>query len=142
MSKPTPHAALYAWHTEALKGVFGEVGIRIGEDPQCGWFKRKLVKDGPFVPARIWVYQPVDDEGDLCDDEAMQCEVDGKFADPEEAWSWLCGNPISEAEFKHLTALRQWSEQHAPSEPYANPRKPVDWMNVPTPTFATKETTP
>ena len=142
MSKPTPHAALYAWHTEAMKGVFGEFDIHIGEEPQCGWFKRKLVKGGPFVPARVWMYQPVDDEGDLCGDEVLQCEVDGKFADPEEAWSWLCGNPISEAEFKHLTALRQWSEEHAPTEPYANPRQPVDWQKVPTPTFVTKEPTP
>ena len=43
MSKPTPHAALYAWHTEAMKGVFGEFDTYFGEEPQCGWFKRKLV---------------------------------------------------------------------------------------------------
>lgn len=140
MSKPTPHAALYSWHTNALLGVLADAPEAYNEDPECGWFKRRLVKGGPEVPARIWMYQPTDENGDLCDDEKLQCEVDGRFADPHEQWSWLCGIPITEAQFNHLTALRQWSEQHAPNEPYANPRKPVDWMTVPTPTF-TKEPT-
>lgn len=141
MSKPTPLATLYAWHTNALKGDLADDFHHIGEEPQCGWFKRSLVKGGPLVPARIWMYQPTDESGDLIGDETLQCEVDGKFADPEQQWSWLCGNPISEAAFKHLTALRQWSDQHAPDEPYANPRKPIDWLKVPTPQFGKEPTT-
>jgi hypothetical protein len=140
MSKPTPYAALYSWHTNAMLGVLGD-DHPTTEDAHCGWFKRKLVKGGPDVPAKLWMYQPTDESGDLIADEQMFAEVDGKYADPEDQWPWLCSNPISEAEFNHLTALRQWSEQHAPEEPYANPRQPVDWMKVPNPTF-TKEPTP
>ena len=143
MSKPTPHDELYRWHRNALLGVYGEPTTEFNENPECGFFKRRLVKDGPFVPARIWMHQPTDPEtGDLVGDETLQCEVDGQFADAEQQWSWLNGNPITEAEFNYLTELRRWSEQHAPDEPYANPRQPTDWLRVPTPQFTTKEPTP
>ena len=135
MSKPTPHAALYAWHTNALLGVLAEEPQAFNEDPECGWFKRRLVKGGPFVPARIWMYQPTDESGDLIGDEVMQCEVNGQFADPHAQWSWLCGEPITEQEFNYLTAALKWSAENAPNEPMANPRQPIDWLKVPTPPF-------
>lgn len=139
MTKPTPHAALYAWHTNALLGVLGD-DHPTTEEPQCGFYKRRLVKGGVFAPARIWMYQPIDENGDLVGDEVMQCEVDGKFAEPDDQWIWLCQHPITEAEFKHLTALREWAQKHAPTEAYADPTKPVDWLRgVPLPTFSTKE---
>lgn len=135
MRVPTPRAAAYAWHANALLGVYGE-WMPATDEPQCGFFKRRLVKDGPFVPARIWLNQPVDDEtGELCDDETLQCEVNGAYADAHEQWTWLAGNPISEAEYKYLAATVQWSAWHAPHEPMANPRQPVDWLTVPTPSF-------
>lgn len=141
MTKPTPHDVLYGWWRDALNDVRNHLPVVANpDDPRPGWFKRRLVKNGVFVPARIWMFQWVDDAGDLVGDEVLQCEVDGEYADPAEAWSWLCSNPITEAEFNHLTALRQWAAKHAPGEPYADPRKPVDWLNgVPTPNFSTKE---
>lgn len=141
MRKPTEEAVVYAWWRNAIKGNLAEEPSSFSEEPEAGFFKRRLVKGGPFVPARIWLYSPTDPEtGDLCGDEVLQCEVDGQYRDPEQEWSWLCGNPITEAEFNHLTALRQWSEQHAPTEPYASPRQPVNWLAVPTPTFERKPT--
>lgn len=141
MSKPTPREEFYRWHTEQLENLSLHLDVEASpDDPQPGWFKRRLVKHGVFVPARIWWHCPVDENGDLVGDEVLQCEVDGQYADPAEAWSWLCNNPITEAEFNHLTALRQWAEKHAPGEPYADPRRPIDWLNgVPTPNFSTKE---
>ena len=139
MSKPTPHAVLYAWHSNALRGALAE-DLPITEEPQCGWFKRRLIRGGLFVPARIWMYQPTDPEtGDLVADEALQCEVGGRFADPEIQWPWLNGRPISEQEFNYLTALAGWTAEHAPGEPFANPRQPVDWLKVPTPSFERKQ---
>lgn len=140
---PTPRAALYAWHTNAMLGILGDDHPHIGEEPQCGWFKRRLVKGGVYVPARIWLYQPTDPEtGELVADELLQCEVDGRYADPHREWSWLCGKPITEAEFKYLTALRTYADGHAQSEPYASPNQPVNWLAVPTPAFKSKEHTP
>lgn len=138
MSKPTPRDELYAWHKQALEDRNNLLYIEANPDePQCGYFETRLVKGGPFVAARIWMYQPVDEEsGDLIGDENLQCEVDGKYRDPAQAWSWLYNLPIDEARFKFLTDLRAWAEKNAPNEPFANPKKPVDWLNgVPTPTF-------
>lgn len=132
MRAPTTMAASLAWHRAALAGR----SQQITHEPQCGWFKRKLVKDGVFVPARIWMVQEIDPEtGELLSDEILQCEVNGVMTDPEEAWSWLCANPITEQEFLYLEAAGEWSRRHAPDEPMANPHQRVDWMAVPTPTF-------
>lgn len=132
MRTPTHHDVLYRWHALALQGL-----ERVTDDtPQCGWFKRKLVKGGVFVPARIWMFQDICIEtGELLSDEVLQCEVNGRFADPDDAWSWLCGNPITEQEYLYLEAAGEWSRRHAPAEPMANPHQRVNWMAVPTPTF-------
>lgn len=128
MRRPTPRPALYDWHSRALAGL----NPVITQEPQCGWYKRKLVKGGVFVPARIWMVQPVDFEtGELTSDEFLQAEVNGNFADPEDCWSWVCGNPISEAEFRYLTARIEHAVRHEPEDPFADARKPVDLNKTP-----------
>lgn len=142
MSKPTPQEELYRWHAQALEDASHHLEIEASpDDPQCGWFECRLVKGGPFVPARIWLYSPTDENGDLVGDEVLQCEIAGQYRDPTEAWSWLCGRPISEARFNFMTADAEWARTYAPHEPKANPRQPVDWLTVPTPSFI-KEQTP
>jgi hypothetical protein len=126
---------MLAWHRNAMLGILGDdFDVNHPEDPQCGWFKRKLVKHGPWVPAKIWLCQVIED-GCLVNDSKFQAEVNGKYADAEREWSWLCGNPITEAEFNYLTAACQWSRDYAPDEPMANPKEKVDWLRVPVPTF-------
>lgn len=133
---PTPKAVAYAWHTNAMKGVYGDEIVINPDDPQCGWFQRKLVKGGPMVPARIWLFGEVDEEtGELIDQEILQCEVNGEKADPVEQWSYLAGNPIPEAAFNYLTALSAYVLEHQPEHPLANPRKPVDILSAPMPHF-------
>lgn len=134
--RPTPREIAYRWHSEAIRGVFGDDVEYLGEEPQCGWFKRRLVRHGPFVPARIWLDQCIDPEtGELVADEAMLCEVDGQWADAEVQWQSLCGNPISEAEYNYLMARRDYATAWAPHEPAANPRQPINWLRVPVPKF-------
>jgi hypothetical protein len=128
MRRPTPPAALYAWHSKALK-VLKPV---IDDTPHCGWFKRKLVKGGVFVPARIWMHQEVCPEtGDLLTDEVLLCEVNGKPADPDDAWSWLCSSPITEQEFRYLTARISFAVAHEPTDAFANFMKPIDLNSTP-----------
>lgn len=124
---PTPDP--YAWHRQAIAGR----GQRepIADEAQCGWFKRKLVKGGPFVPARIWLVQDVGEDGELLDDELLQCEVNGQYADPVDQWSYLCGQPITEAEFQYMEATRIWAEQHAPEHPQAKPRERINLLTTP-----------
>lgn len=128
MRRPTPRDELYRWHTEALAGLEPV----ITDVPQCGWYKRKLVKGGVFVPARIWMVQPVDGEtGELVGDELLQAEVNGAFADPHDCWSWICANPITEAEFHYLTARIAHAVRHEPDDAFADPRKPIDLNKTP-----------
>ena len=134
MSLPTPHAALYAWHTQALEDLSLHLDLEVTDEVHCGWFKMRMVKGGPFVPTRIWMYQPVED-GELVGDEVLQCEINGKYADPIDKWSWICSHPITEAEFNYLTATLAWTAENAPNEPMANPRDKVDWLKAPVPQF-------
>lgn len=128
MRTPTPKAVLYAWHSKALRGL----NPVLDGTPQCGWFKRKLVKGGVFVPARIWMFQDIDlDTGELLSDEIMQCEVNGSYADPEDAWSWICGHPIPEAEFHYLTARIAHALRHEPDDPFARTNKAIDLNQTP-----------
>lgn len=128
MRIPTPKSTLYEWHTRAIAGL----APAIDGTPQCGWYKRKLVKGGVFVPARIWMVQETDPEtGELLSDELLQCEVNGAYADPEEAWSWICANPITEPEFHYLTARISFAVRNEPNDPFADARKPIDLNKTP-----------
>lgn len=132
MRRPTPLTECLAWWKAALECPPDTTP----QEPQAGWYKRKLVKGGVFVPARLWLDQWIDaDTGELMADERLQCEVNREWADAEDQWTYLAANPISEAEFNYLTASIAWTRQNAPHEPMANVRKAVDWLKVPTPSF-------
>lgn len=119
-----PDADPYAWHRAALAGR----AVLVNEEPHPGWYQRKLVKHAVWVPAHIWLQQELGDDGELLEDVQLLCEVNGRSADPFEQWSFLAGNPISEAEFKYLTARNTWAGWYAPHEPAGNPQKPVNWL--------------
>lgn len=129
MRQPSKLQILYDWHRQAVTG--GAWHIPINEsDPLCGYFKTRLVKDGPFVPARIWMEQPVDDDGELISPEVLRCEVDGQAKDPVEQWVRLCHNAITHNEFDYMTRCRNWAKANAPEE-YEAAWRPVDHLSTP-----------
>lgn len=81
---------------EPHQGYFAVRRFRYGE-----WVK------GPFVPARIWWEPgPIDPEtGELCGDERLCGEVDGKPINPWRNWTWVAKRPISESEWQWLKAV-------------------------------------
>jgi hypothetical protein len=94
--------------------------------PEPGYFKKKLVKGGPWVAVRFFR----DDDG------ALRCEVngytekaDGTPFDPDEQWP-LCW-PSSESDYWFFTRMREWAEQHAPHFPQARPRERIDLGAMP-----------
>lgn len=108
---PSSQRKLYAWHAAALAhvekcgSIKGFDGPIVAEEPQCGWFKRRLVKNGPWVPARIFYEQPIDEAtGELTGDEVMRCEVDGQRRSPVDEWTWLANHPISQEDYLNLVA--------------------------------------
>jgi len=113
--QPSSISEIYAWHRAALAGK--RPPIHDGE-PQCGWFKARMVKGGPFVPASITLQREVDANGDLASDEVVVCEVNGFNRDAEREWVWLAKNPITRADYFALQELQQrypeMAATHAP----------------------------
>lgn len=124
MRRPTTQDEAYAWHRAALAGE--RPPVHEGH-PQCGWYRRRLVKDGPWVPARIWLHQVLDPEtGELAEPEAFVCEVNGEDRMPYAEWTWLARHPISEGEFDRMTAAIERAGSFDPMNPILQPERPVD----------------
>lgn len=122
MRRPTPNDVAWAWYRATMAGR----APPIHHEAQCGYFKRRLVRGGPWVPARIWLEATVDDDGELTAPERLRCQVDGREQDPEEAWLWLADHPIEESEYRFMVAQTIWVKNHAPTEPEAAPQRPMD----------------
>lgn len=100
--RPSPTGRLYAWHRAALAGAEPE---RHDGLPECGWYKARLTKGGPWCAARIWIERDIDmATGELADDERYLCEVDGMRRDPAKVWLSL--KPISKEEYDALLHRR------------------------------------
>lgn len=117
----------FAWHSQACKEL--EMGIsvkyaEIPQRPQCGFYQKKKVRGGVFVPARIYM-----------SDGVMLCEVAGVEEDPLLEWTYLAARPIRENRYNYMMDVREWEIQNNPSSPIANPEKPVDWRTIPPPVF-------
>jgi hypothetical protein len=87
------------WWRRALAGE--PVTIRDGE-PQPGYYRTKLVKGGPWVPARIWVEREFDEDGEQVNEDKFRCVIGDAEADPMQKWVWLSGHPISLADYKQM----------------------------------------
>lgn len=129
MRAPTPLAPLYEWHRASLDPSVKLLAIT-GE-PQCGWYTRRLVKGGPIVPARIWLHQEIDEDGELVGPEILRCEVAGKERDPDEEWMYLADSPITQAEYDFRVADASWCRAHAMDSPEANPTLRVSTRTIP-----------
>ncbi|MEQ1518538.1 MAG: hypothetical protein ABL931_18815 [Usitatibacteraceae bacterium] len=61
------------------------------DSPQCGFYKIRDGKDGPWLPVMIRM------DGDV-----MRCRVgDNSDADPIKIWTWCAARPISKEDAKH-----------------------------------------
>jgi len=73
---------IYTWWRQALLGDFGSIHEN---DPQCGYYRMRKTKGGPWVPVAIWT-----EEGRS----VLSCLVDGAERDPFEVWTWVCRYPV------------------------------------------------
>ncbi|AWK85061.1 hypothetical protein [Azospirillum thermophilum] len=99
------------------------------------YFRTRLVKGGPWVPASVSL---IDGDRDpvtweLMSDQQLTAEVDGRPVPCDgwepRGWPW---HPIDEAEYRHLRDTADWARRYAAvspeaaSHPLANPRQPID----------------
>lgn len=122
MRQPLTTEETLKWWLDAVKNkATGERTVIWMNEPQAGWFKRRFVRGGPWVGARIWWHQDVDDAGELLAEPELRCEVNGRPADALDQWTWLAGQPIEPEEFDRLMA-----PQIAAAPP--DPSKPVNYL--------------
>ncbi|MFE3839199.1 hypothetical protein [Pseudogemmobacter sonorensis] len=93
--------------------------------PQCGYYKRRLVRGGPWVAARIWCEREVCPEtGELAAPERMRCEVDGQISDAVDNWTHL--TPISRDEYEAILHRRlNIAGMMTPQTPLDLTRRPI-----------------
>lgn len=128
MRRPTDLVAAFDhWR----RRVAGET-LPITMEPMCGYYRRRLVRGGVWVPVAIWLEQEIDpDTGDLLADEVMRCAVAGREADPHEQWTYIAGQPIPHAEYEYLVANQKWAAEYAPESPAAQPGRKIDLNSLP-----------
>lgn len=128
MRKPTSKDVAFKWWREALEGV---APPPINEVPQAGYYKRRLVKGGPWVPVAIWIDSQTDESGELVQQEIIRCAVDGRESDPVTQWGYCCSHPISEVEFKRLVSKVKSEMRDGSHAPF----RPIDLLRVEPPKF-------
>ena len=100
------------------------------DQPIPGFYRRKLVKGGPFVGVLIFWGCPLDPySGEPMQRSPMlRCWVNGEEADPIDQWTWVAGGKITQAEYEFLLADAAHAMEFRPAAPRANPRKTIDLM--------------
>ena len=80
------------------------------DNPQAGLWKTKLIKDGPFVPMRIWLADSTGTPVHVWrDDLTLTATIDGqpvKMERIERVWHFL--KPCTKDEMAHYDANKQW----------------------------------
>lgn len=127
MRQPTDLADAFQWWRDALAGR----APQITSEPHCGFFQRRFVRGGVFVPVAIFIEQETDDAGELSTDERLVCLVNGKSADPEAEWTYCAGHPITEPEYRFLIERHKWAKENAPADPFAAPSRKIDFNALP-----------
>ena len=96
--RPSSVAQLYAWWRGALADPDA---ARHDGLPECGYYKRRLVRGGPWVPVRIFVERDIDPAtGELTAPERLVADVNGRREEPARHWTHLI--PITREEYGAL----------------------------------------
>lgn len=86
----------HTYWQNALSGNFGAVHEN---DPQCGYYRMRKGRGGPWVPVAIWL----EGQGSLrqgensinSDSGKLVCLVDGLERNAYDVWTWVCRYPIA-----------------------------------------------
>lgn len=119
-----------AWYREELKFP----NQPVPQLPQAGFYKRVLVKGGPYVAARIWRAPHIDLEtNEPSGMEVLHCEVGGRARDPFAEWVRLSMTPIKRGDYNYEIKDAEHARMFRPGDPKANPRKRPDLLKSPAP---------
>ena len=109
------------------------------ERPRLGYFKARLVKNGPWMPARIerdcsCTVNGTDDSvthewQETCDRyQHMRGQIDGHMVSVDRVW--LYGEEITQAEHDYLVSSNEWDRENDATSPAARPREAIDLNTI------------
>ena len=105
---------------------FWRIALRGGKPPvheakpQCGFYKRRLVKDGVWLPIAFWRNR----------DDQIVCCFEGKLVAPLEHWTFAAKYPVSEASYRHYVRNGHWPDDVAQSLPSNMPSDPFEALKL------------
>lgn len=98
MRKPSTFSEAHRWWFDAIAGRDVEQHDGL---PECGLYRRRNVKGGPWVPVQVKLSQDIDhDTGELSAPERYIAVAEGRVIDAALIWDRL--EPISRAEYDRL----------------------------------------
>jgi hypothetical protein len=87
---------------------------------QCGFYKRRLVKDGEWLPIAFW----------RNNEDQIVCCFDGKLVDPLQHWIFAAKYAVSEASYRHYVRNGHWPDD-VPQSPRSNvPSDPFEALKL------------
>ncbi len=89
-------------------------------NPQCGFYKRRLVKDGEWLPIAFWRNK----------DDHIVCCFEGKLVDPLEHWTFAAKYPVSEASYRHYIRNGHWPDNVSQSPRSNMPSDPFEALKL------------
>lgn len=106
---------------------------RAVDKPEPGFFRLRLIKGGPWVPAqirRVGTEWHATIAGVLS---VYQSELDDSCpSDAVAVWRiWHGGKEINEDDYQLMLQRMAWARRDMPDHPAANPDKPVDMTKLP-----------
>lgn len=99
----------------ALEGNPGPISA---DEPQCGYYRKRQSKDGPWIPVAIWMHA----------EQGMVCRVGKEMKDPLDVWTWVAKNPVKKEDAQIAFKTGAWpgdappvaaamGDNNPPSEP-------------------------
>lgn len=101
--------------------------------PVAGFYRVRLVRDGPFVALRYWLGPPLDPEtGEELDRSPVwQCRMNGTELVPvDRFWPRCAREPITREDHDRLCVLHRSVD---PTSPYYDPTRKFDRLGNPLP---------
>lgn len=87
-----------------------DAGLLRVDRPMPGYYQTRMVRNGPWVPVRIWI-----------EDGELQAERNGRPISPQAVWVFCSGNPINEEQYQVMCGF-----------PVDDPHTPIDLNKMPT----------
>ena len=100
MRRPSTFMQSHGWWLDAVAGRDPD---RHDGLPECGYYRMRHVKGGPWVAVHVTISQDIDhDTGELTAPERIIAKVEGRVVDASVIWLQL--EPISHAAYLRLVA--------------------------------------